>query len=179
MTPYLRNAIIFRSSQQLPRLSLGPLEGLFELTLHGPSTHLVHCFRNYRDTRTRVRHAALGAEVSGLCKKNWRKPWLCFCIKHTCFIVPNIGRGPGHSWTPQPVRPPPSTYTNNHFLHQHMVDLCSDSVHFAFLWIFDTATFTSYSLLTALLDWLGPAHFRPPFPTTILTKTVSWLWYWF
>ena len=69
MAPHLRNAILFRSSQQLTRLSLGALEGLFELTLHGPSTHLVHCFRNYRDTRTHVRCAALGAEVPGLCKK--------------------------------------------------------------------------------------------------------------
>ena len=40
MTPHRENSILFRSSQQLPRLHLGP------------STHLVRCFRNYRDTRT-------------------------------------------------------------------------------------------------------------------------------
>ena len=40
MTPHRGNTILLRSSQQLPRL---PLE---------PSTRLVRCFRNYRDTRT-------------------------------------------------------------------------------------------------------------------------------
>ena len=40
MTPHWENTILFRSSQQLPRLRLGP------------STRLVRCFRNYRDTRT-------------------------------------------------------------------------------------------------------------------------------
>ena len=40
MTPHWRNTILFRSSLQLPRLCLGP------------STRLVRCFRNYRDTRT-------------------------------------------------------------------------------------------------------------------------------
>ena len=40
MTPHRGNTILFRSSQQLPRLRLGP------------STCLVRCFRNYRDTRT-------------------------------------------------------------------------------------------------------------------------------
>ena len=41
MTPCRGDTIIlFRSSQQLPRLRLGPL------------TRLVRCFRNYRDTRT-------------------------------------------------------------------------------------------------------------------------------
>ena len=45
---------LFRSSQQLPRLPLGPSKGF--LSWHGallrPSTRLVRCFRNYRDTRT-------------------------------------------------------------------------------------------------------------------------------
>ena len=40
MSPHRGDTILFRSSQQLPRLRLGP------------STRLVHCFRNYRDTRT-------------------------------------------------------------------------------------------------------------------------------
>ena len=40
MTPHRGNSILFRSSQQLPRLRLGP------------STRLVRCFRKYRDTRT-------------------------------------------------------------------------------------------------------------------------------
>ena len=40
MTPHRGNTILFRSSQQLPRLRLGPL------------TRLVRCFWNYRDTRT-------------------------------------------------------------------------------------------------------------------------------
>ena len=32
MTPRQGNTILFRSSQQLPRLRLGPLKGFFELT---------------------------------------------------------------------------------------------------------------------------------------------------
>ena len=40
MTPNRGKTILFRSSQQLPRLRLGP------------STRLVRCIRNYRDTRT-------------------------------------------------------------------------------------------------------------------------------
>ena len=54
MTPSWGNTILFRSSRQLPRLRLGPSKGF--LSWHGallrPSTRLVHCFRNYRDTRT-------------------------------------------------------------------------------------------------------------------------------
>ena len=40
------------------------LEGLYELTrrLQGPSTRLVRCFRNYKDT---VRWVVLGAGVPG------------------------------------------------------------------------------------------------------------------
>ena len=48
-TPFL-----FRSSQELPRLRLGPTKGFLSWhgALLGPSTRLVRCFRNYRDTRT-------------------------------------------------------------------------------------------------------------------------------
>ena len=47
--PSLGNTILFRSSQQLPRLCLEP------------STRLVRCFRNYKDTRTPSGCAGLGA----------------------------------------------------------------------------------------------------------------------
>ena len=45
---------LFCSSQQLPRLRLGPLKGFLSWhgTLQGPSTQLMRCFQNYRDTRT-------------------------------------------------------------------------------------------------------------------------------
>ena len=54
MTPHQGNTILFRSSQQLPRLRLGPSKGFLSWhgALLGPSTCLVRCFRNYRDTRT-------------------------------------------------------------------------------------------------------------------------------
>ena len=54
MTPLRGNAILFRSSQQLPRLRLRPSKGFLSWhgALLGPSTRLVRCFRNYRDTRT-------------------------------------------------------------------------------------------------------------------------------
>ena len=47
-----RNSLSFLPATPLSRSQT--LEGLFELTRHpsSTSTHLVHCFRNYRDTRT-------------------------------------------------------------------------------------------------------------------------------
>ena len=52
--PSLGNTTLFRSSQQLPRLHPGPLKGFLSWhgALQGPSTRLVRCFRNYRDTKT-------------------------------------------------------------------------------------------------------------------------------
>ena len=54
MTPHQGNTILFRSSQQLPCLCLGHSKGFLSWhgALLGPSTCLVRCFRNYRDTRT-------------------------------------------------------------------------------------------------------------------------------
>ena len=54
MTPHQGNSILFRSSQQLPHLRLGPSKGFLSWhgALLGPSTRLVCCFRNYRGTRT-------------------------------------------------------------------------------------------------------------------------------
>ena len=68
MTPHRGNTILFRSSQQLPRLRLGPsrtLEGLFELTRQRPSRALdspralLPELQRYKDT---VRCAVLGAD---------------------------------------------------------------------------------------------------------------------
>ena len=67
MTPCQGITIFFRSSQQLPRLRLGPLKGFLELTrrpsraLDSPRALLLELQR-YKDP---VRCAALGAEVSG------------------------------------------------------------------------------------------------------------------
>ena len=54
MTPHRGNTILFRSSQQLPRFCLGPSKGFLSWhgALLGPSTCLVRCIPNYRDTRT-------------------------------------------------------------------------------------------------------------------------------
>ena len=54
MTLLRRNTILLRSSQQLHRLRLGPFKDIlsWQDALQGPSTRLVRCFRNYRDTRT-------------------------------------------------------------------------------------------------------------------------------
>ena len=66
MTPHRGNTILFRSSQQLPRLRLGPSK-LFELTRH-PSRALdlpralLPELQRYKDT---IRCAMLSAEVSG------------------------------------------------------------------------------------------------------------------
>ena len=67
MTSRRGNTLIFRSSQQLPRLRLGPLKGFFELTrrssraLDSPPALLLELQR-YKDT---VRCAVVGAEVPG------------------------------------------------------------------------------------------------------------------
>ena len=71
MTPSRENTILFRSSQQLPRLRLGASKGFFELTrrpswaLDSPRALLPELQR-YKDT---VRCAALGAEVPGHCQQ--------------------------------------------------------------------------------------------------------------
>ena len=67
MTPHRGKTILFRSSQQLPRLRLGPSKGFFELTqrpfraLNSPHALLPELQR-YKDT---VRCGALGAQVPG------------------------------------------------------------------------------------------------------------------
>ena len=69
--PHRGNTILFRSSQQLPRLRLGP------------STRLVRCFRNYRDTRTPSGVGREARRSQDTVNNNWRKPWLCVCRKRT------------------------------------------------------------------------------------------------
>ena len=66
--PCLENAILIRSSQQLPCLSLEPLKGFLSRqdALQGPSTHLVvRCIRNYIETRILSGVSAGGMEVPG------------------------------------------------------------------------------------------------------------------
>ena len=48
------DAFLFCSSQQLSRLCLGPLKGFLSWhgALQGPPSRLMHCFWNYRETRT-------------------------------------------------------------------------------------------------------------------------------
>ena len=50
----VEDTILFCSSQQLPRLHLGPLKGFLSWhgALQGPDTYLVRCLWNYRDIRT-------------------------------------------------------------------------------------------------------------------------------
>ena len=62
------NTFLFHSSQQLAFLRLGPLKDFLSWhgALQGPSTCLVRCFRNYRETyKNTVRCTVLGAEVPG------------------------------------------------------------------------------------------------------------------
>ena len=67
MTPCRGKIILFCSSQQLPRLCLGPVKGFFELTRH-PSQALdspralLPELQRYKDT---ARCAELGAELPG------------------------------------------------------------------------------------------------------------------
>ena len=52
--PHRGNSFLFRSSQQLPCLHLGPLKGFLSWygALQWRSTRLVRCLRNYRESRT-------------------------------------------------------------------------------------------------------------------------------
>ena len=73
MTPHREDTFLYRSSQQLPRLCLGPMkvEGLFELK-RCPSRALDSprvLFPDVQRTKDTVRCATLGAEVSGHCQK--------------------------------------------------------------------------------------------------------------
>ena len=68
MTPHQGNTVLFRSFQQLPCLRLGP------------STRLVRCFQNYRDTDT-VGCAALGAEVPGLRQQQLKQTLIARFLK--------------------------------------------------------------------------------------------------
>ena len=69
MTPHREDTFLYRSSQHIPRLCLGPMkvEGLFELkrrpsrALDSPRALLPE-LQKYKDT---IRCAALGAEVPG------------------------------------------------------------------------------------------------------------------
>ena len=62
--PLLVNTILCSSSLQLPLLRFGPLKGFLSShrALQEPSTHFMHCFQNYRDTRT----------MSGVPRLAWR-----------------------------------------------------------------------------------------------------------
>ena len=67
VTPCRGNIILFRSSQQLPRLRLGPLKGFFELTRRPSRALNLSCallpeLPMYKDT---VMGAAPSAEVPG------------------------------------------------------------------------------------------------------------------
>ena len=85
------NAFLFRSSQQLPSLGLGPSEGLFELTrrpsraLDSPRM-LVLELQRYKDT---VRCAALGAEVPGHRLKQMTQTLIVRLLK-THFLTPIV-----------------------------------------------------------------------------------------
>ena len=85
------NTFFLRSSQQLPHLRLGPLKSFLKwhCALQGPSTRLVHSFRNYIEIRTPL-HVPLVADVPGHrqeqlmqtliliidCKKSTEKNWV-------------------------------------------------------------------------------------------------------
>ena len=72
MTPHQGNIILFRSSQQFPRVHLGPLKVFLAYTapFKGPqlaSRALLPELQRYKDT---IRHAALGAEVQDTVNNN-------------------------------------------------------------------------------------------------------------
>ena len=89
MTPCLGNTILFRSSQQLPRLCLGPSKGFFELTrrpsraLNLPRALLPELQRK-KDT---VRGVVLGVEVPGRRQKQPTQTFVETNFLHQPLIV--------------------------------------------------------------------------------------------
>ena len=95
MTAHRGNTILLCSSQQLPRLHLGPLKGF--LSRHGAlqgaldsPCALLPEVQIYKDT---VRCAALGAEVPGTPSRTTDANLdFAFVESALLFMVPNIGR---------------------------------------------------------------------------------------
>ena len=90
MTPHWENTNLFHSSQQLPRLRLGTLEGLSELTWHPRARALdspcvlLPELQRCKDT---VRCAALGVEVPGHRQQQLRQTLIVRLLK-THFFTP-------------------------------------------------------------------------------------------
>ena len=87
MTPHPEETILFRSSQQLPRLRLGPLKGFFELTCH-PSRALDlprALFPELNRIKDTIRGVALGAKVLGHRKKQLPKTFIVRLLRTNFF----------------------------------------------------------------------------------------------
>ena len=86
MTPRRGNTILFRSSQQLPRLCLGPSKGFLSLhgALLGSPRAMLPELQRYRDT---VRCAVLGAAVPGHRQQQLTKTLIVRLLK-THFLRP-------------------------------------------------------------------------------------------
>ena len=86
MTPHRGKTILFRSSQQLPLLRLGPSKGFLRCpsrTLDSPRALLPELQR-YKDT---VRCAALGAEVPGHRQKQLTQTFILCLLKMHLFSL--------------------------------------------------------------------------------------------
>ena len=97
MTPSRGNTILCSSSQQLPRLCLGPLKGFlsWQDVLQGPSTFPLRCFQKYRETRTLSCVLHSGQRSQDTVRNIWSKPGLCVCWKHTSFRCSKTWEIPG------------------------------------------------------------------------------------
>ena len=95
MTPHKGNTFLSRSSQQLPRLRLGTLEGLFELTLR--SSRALDMPRKLLPEHQRmkdiIRRAASCAAVPGHCQKQLTKTLIVLLLKTQGFTK-SLGAGP-------------------------------------------------------------------------------------
>ena len=64
MTSSRGNTILFRSSQQLPRLRLGPINSFYQADLQVPLTCLVRCsLSDLQRSKVTIWYTALGVEV--------------------------------------------------------------------------------------------------------------------
>ena len=84
MTPHRGNTILFRSSQQLPRLCLGPFVSLQHPRTFNLPRALLPELQRYKDP---IRCAALGAKVPGHCQEQLMQTLIVRLLKTYFFTT--------------------------------------------------------------------------------------------
>ena len=84
MTTHFKNTSLFYSSEELSCNQLRLMKGISAHSRNhqGPSTQLLYCIWNYRESMTPWDVPERSQKV----RDSYRKPWLCVCCKHTFYL---------------------------------------------------------------------------------------------